>query len=81
MSGHGRRSSARLADKEDVPIANGIDHGFEQVKQSQKGPSSGKSKMNGAKVGLKRKPGEFPCSGCQGLKEAPKAETSLIRIM
>ena len=60
MSQNGRRTSARLADKEDAPIANGIGHGYEPVKQGQKSASSRRTKANGAKAGAKRKPGELP---------------------
>ncbi len=59
--GHGRRTSARLADKEDAPLTNGISHENEPVKK-QVGGKQGKSVVNGAgsKAGGKRKPGEQP---------------------
>lgn len=59
--GHGRRTSARLADKEDAPLTNGISHENEPIKKSATG-KLGKSVANGtgSKAGGKRKPGEQP---------------------
>ncbi|KAL9098265.1 MAG: hypothetical protein Q9163_006049 [Psora crenata] len=56
MGADGRRTSARLADKEDAPIANGVGQGYEPVKHSQKAAASGKAKANGAKAGAKKRP-------------------------
>ena len=58
----GRRHSSRLADKEDVPLTNGIGHGYEPVKQMQKTPANGKAGKSaaGVKTGAKRKHGELP---------------------
>ncbi|KAK4696675.1 kinetochore protein Mis13/DSN1, partial [Lecanoromycetidae sp. Uapishka_2] len=43
--GHGRRTSARLADKEDAPLTNGISHENEPVKKSA-GGKQGKNAVN-----------------------------------
>ncbi|KAL9129420.1 MAG: hypothetical protein Q9217_002125 [Psora testacea] len=56
MSGPGRRTSARLADKEDVPLASSIGHGYEPVNQNQTAPPSKRGKVNAPKAGAKRKP-------------------------
>ena len=63
--GGGRRSSARLADKEDAPLTNGVGHDYEPVKGLQNNGmvgKQGKAKINGAstKPAAKRKPGEQP---------------------
>ena len=61
--GHGRRTSARLADKEDAPYINGIGNDSEPVKPRQNVEGKqGKGKVNGAstKPTAKRKPGEQP---------------------
>ena len=61
--GHGRRTSARLADKEDAPYVNGIGQDSEFVKPRQNvDGKQGKNKVNGAttKPSAKRKPGEGP---------------------
>ena len=59
--GNGRRTSARLADKEDAPLANG--YNLDPVKKSQIVPGGKQNKGNtsgaGAKTGAKRKPGEY----------------------
>ena len=63
--GHGRRTSARLADKEDAPYINGIGNDSEPVKPRQNVEGKqGKGKVNGAsaKPAAKRKPGEQPLS-------------------
>ena len=61
--GQSRRTSARLAEKEDKPYVNGIGHDSEPVKGRQivEG-KQGKGKVNGAsaKPTAKRKPGEQP---------------------
>ena len=59
--GHGRRTSTRLANKEDAPYTNGIGNDSEPVKPRQDAEGKqGKSKVNGAsaKPAAKRKPGE-----------------------
>lgn len=61
--GTSRRTSARLADKEDAPFVNGVVHESETVKGSQNVTrKQGKSGVNGAsaKPAVKRKPGEQP---------------------
>lgn len=65
LQGHGRRTSARLADKEDEPIMNGNGYNYEPAKKSQNSGASGKqgkASIHGAsaKTGGKRKPGEQP---------------------
>ena len=59
--GHGRRTSARLADKEDSPLVNGISHENELLKKTG-GGSQGLITANetGSKAGGKRKPSEQP---------------------
>lgn len=59
--GHGRRTSARLADKEDAPLTNGVSHENEPAKKGASGKQA-KSVTNttGSKAGGKRKPGEQP---------------------
>ncbi|KAL2038124.1 hypothetical protein N7G274_009071 [Stereocaulon virgatum] len=57
--GHGRRTSARLADKEDAPYINGIGNDSEPVKPRQNiEGKQGKGRVNGAsaKPAAKRKP-------------------------
>ena len=49
-----RRTSARLVDKEDVPVMNGIVHAAEKGKSSQNSVTSGKhgkASVNGAATG------------------------------
>lgn len=65
--GNERRTSARLGDKEDLPVANGIGHTQEPEKNIQGKAATGKTAkvtLNGAstKTGAKRKPGEQPSS-------------------
>lgn len=59
--GKSRRTSARLAEKEDVPYVNGIGHDSEPMKGRQivEGKQA-KGRLNGAssKPTAKRKPGE-----------------------
>ena len=56
----GRRHSARLADKEDAPLVNGV--GYEPGKQPPKNAASAKGGKGGSgvKIGAKRKPSEPP---------------------
>ena len=66
--GQSRRTSARLAEKEDVPYVNGIGHDPEPTKGRQiiEGKQA-KGRLNGAstKPTAKRKPGEiFPALKC-----------------
>ena len=76
--GQSRRTSARLAEKEDVPYVSGIGHDSESIKGRQivEGKQV-KGRLNGAstKPTAKRKPGEnFPelnpgCDLRQSLRE------------
>ncbi len=73
--GQSRRTSARLAEKEDVPYVNGMGHDSEPMKGRQivEGKQA-KGKLNGAstKPTAKRKPGEnlrpLKCGG--GLRQS-----------
>ena len=74
--GQSRRTSARLAEKEDVPYVNGIGHDSEPMKGRQNAEAKqAKGKVNGAstKPTAKRKPGEnfhqmnCGCDLCQSL--------------
>lgn len=59
--GQSRRTSARLAEKEDVPYVNGTGHDSEPMKGRQAVETKqAKGKLNGAstKPTAKRKPGE-----------------------
>lgn len=62
--GHGRRTSARIADREDAPLTNGISNENEHVKKSARG-KQGKNIVNGNgfKAGGKRTIGEPPRTG------------------
>ena len=56
-----RRTSARLADKEDMPVMNGVSHATEKTKTNGIGLRSGKAGVNGATGGRgKRKHGRYP---------------------
>ena len=49
-----RRTSARLADKDDVPVTNGVVHAVEKGKGGQSNGTSGKhgkTNLNGAATG------------------------------
>ena len=64
--GQGRRTSARLAEKEDSPFINGIglDSGPVKGRQNLDG-RQGKAKLNGTTRGsVKRKPGKHSAYGC-----------------
>ena len=59
--GNGRRTSARLADKDNAPTTDG--YVVESMKKSQPATGGKQSKANpngvGPKIGGKRKPGEY----------------------
>lgn len=70
--GNGRRTSARLGDKEDLPVTNGIGHDYEPEKKNRGKAAGGKQEkvaVNGAstKASAKRKQGEQP-NGEEGLE-------------
>lgn len=61
-----RRTSARLADKDDMPLTNGVTHTTEKTKTNGIGLRSGKAGVNGATGGRgKRKHGRYPKSHIQ----------------
>ena len=82
--GQSRRTSARLAEKEDVPYINGIGHDSETMKGRQivEGKQA-KSKLNGAstKPTAKRKPGENLCALNCGYDLRQKPRKAAFKIV
>ncbi len=82
--GNARRTSTRLAGKEDIPFANGIGHNDQPIKKSQGSGGTGRQGKNGttgtsSKAGRKRKPGKQ--ASLQTETSARGPASSIIRYL